>query len=344
MIELKNVSVEFDNIKAVDGVSIKINEGDSYGIVGFSGAGKSTLVRTINLLQKPSSGKVLLKGEDLMKLSPKELRARRKKIAMIFQHFNLLSNLSVLENVIYPIRKEKISKEEKIKKAKKLLELVGLSDKVNSYPRELSGGQKQRCAIARALASDPEILLCDEATSALDPKTTKQILGLLKKLKEDLNLTIVIITHQMEVIKDLCNRCGVIQDGKIIEEGPTLEIFSNPKKDLTRDFVESTTNQKEIIEEVKKNLVSLNKDEVLVKISYVGSNTTEPIINYIYERYDVKTNVLAGNIEFIGNVPVGYLILILKGSEEGLENVRKYLFENRTRVEVLGGNNEVFWI
>ena len=342
MIELKNISVDFDGVKAVDDVSIKINKGDSYGIVGYSGAGKSTLLRTINLLQKPSSGQVLVRGEDLVKLSAKELRQRRKKIGMIFQHFNLLSNLSVLDNVIYPIRKDKISKEEKLKKAKELLDLVGLSDKVNSYPSELSGGQKQRCAIARALASDPEILLCDEATSALDPKTTKQILDLLKKLKEDLNLTILIITHQMEVVKELCNRCGVIQDGKIIEEGSTLDIFANPQHDLTKDFVESTSRQNQVIDEVKKNIGKLADDEVLVKISYVGSSTTEPIINYIYDRYAVKTNVLAGNIEFIGSVPVGYLILTLKGSHQDLEDVRKYLREKTTKVPVLGGKNEVF--
>lgn len=344
MIELKNISVNFDKLKAVDDVSIKINKGDSYGIVGFSGAGKSTLLRTINLLQKPSSGKVIVMGEDLMKLSEKELRARRKKMGMIFQHFNLLSNLSVLENVIYPIRKDKISKGEKIAKAKKLLDLVGLSDKIDSYPRELSGGQKQRCAIARALAPSPQILLCDEATSALDPKTTQQILDLLKKLKEDLDLTIVIITHQMEVVKNLCNRCGVIQDGKIIEEGSTLEIFSNPINDLTKDFVDSTTNQKRVIEEVKKNLGNLGDDEILVKLSYLGSNTTEPIINYIYDKFGVKTNVLAGNIEFISSVPVGYLILTLKGSLEDFALVREYLKEKNTKLEVLGGINEVFWV
>lgn len=342
MIELKNVSVHFENVHAVNDVSIKINKGDSYGIVGFSGAGKSTLVRTINLLQRPTSGEILVQKENLLKLSDKQLRERRKKIGMIFQHFNLLSNLSVIDNVIYPIRKLKISRKEKEKKAIKLLGLVGLEDKKNSYPRELSGGQKQRCAIARALASDPEILLCDEATSALDPKTTKQILELLKKLKEKLNLTIVLITHQMEVVKDLCNRCAVIQDGKIIEEASTLEIFAHPKEELTKEFVDSTSNQKEVIEEVKKNLKNLNDDEILVKLSYVGKNTTEPIINYIYDKFHVKTNMLAGNIEFISSVPVGYLILTLKGDHEALENVKKYLDEKNTKLEVLGGKNEVF--
>ena len=184
MIELKNISVDFNGFKAVDKVSLKIENADIFGIVWFSGAGKSTLVRCINLLQRPSEGEVLINGESLLELSNKDLRKRRKKIGMIFQHFNLLNNLSVIDNVIFPIRKENISKEKKIKKAQKLLDLVGIGDKSNQYPRELSGGQKQRCAIARALALDPEILLCDEATSALDPKTTKQILKLLGEIKE----------------------------------------------------------------------------------------------------------------------------------------------------------------
>ena len=216
MIDLKNIIVDFDGFKAVDNVNLKVEKNDIYGIVGFSGAGKSTLVRTINLLQRPTSGEVLINGENILDLPKKELRARRKNIGMIFQHFNLLNNITVLDNVIYPIRKLKIPKEEKVKKAKDLLKVVGIGDKADNYPRELSGGQQQRCAIARALASDPEILLCDEATSALDPKTTKQILKLLKDLNAKLGLTIVIITHQMEVVKDLCNKCAVMQAGKII--------------------------------------------------------------------------------------------------------------------------------
>ena len=217
MIELKNITVDFDGFKAVDDVSLTIKEQDTFGIVGFSGAGKSTLVRTINLLQRPSKGEVLINGENLLDLSNKELRARRKKIGMIFQHFNLLNNLTVIDNVIFPIKKDKsLSKEEKRKKALDLLETVGIKDKADSYPSELSGGQQQRCAIARALASDPEILLCDEATSALDPKTTKQILKLLKELNDKLRLTVVIITHQMDVVKDLCNKCAVMQDLSLI--------------------------------------------------------------------------------------------------------------------------------
>lgn len=342
MIDLKNIIVDFDGFKAVDNVNLKVEKNDVYGIVGFSGAGKSTLVRTINLLQRPTSGEVLINGENILDLSKKELRARRKNIGMIFQHFNLLNNITVLDNVIYPIRKLKIPKEEKVKKAKDLLKVVGIGDKADNYPRELSGGQQQRCAIARALASDPEILLCDEATSALDPKTTKQILKLLKDLNAKLGLTIVIITHQMEVVKDLCNKCAVMQAGKIIEAGPTLEIFAKPKEPLTREFVETSTNVAETIEEVKQNIGILKDNELLVKLNYIGESTTEPLINDLYDKFGVKTNVLAGNIEFITGIPVGNLIVSLSGDRENLGKIGDYLEERNVDVEVLGGKDGIF--
>ncbi|MBS6106532.1 methionine ABC transporter ATP-binding protein [Anaerococcus sp.] len=342
MIDLKNIIVDFDGFKAVDNVNLKVEKNDIYGIVGFSGAGKSTLVRTINLLQRPTSGEVLINGENILDLPKKELRARRKNIGMIFQHFNLLNNITVLDNVIYPIRKLKIPKEEKVKKAKDLLQVVGIGDKADNYPRELSGGQQQRCAIARALASDPEILLCDEATSALDPKTTKQILKLLKDLNAKLGLTIVIITHQMEVVKDLCNKCAVMQAGKIIEAGPTLEIFAKPKEPLTREFVETSTNVAETIEEVKQNIGILKDNELLVKLNYIGESTTEPLINDLYDKFGVKTNVLAGNIEFITGIPVGNLIVSLSGDRENLGKIGDYLEERNVDVEVLGGKDGIF--
>lgn len=342
MIDLKNIIVDFDGFKAVDNVNLKVEKNDIYGIVGFSGAGKSTLVRTINLLQRPTSGEVLINGENILDLPKKELRARRKNIGMIFQHFNLLNNITVLDNVIYPIRKLKIPKEEKVKKAKDLLQVVSIGDKADNYPRELSGGQQQRCAIARALASDPEILLCDEATSALDPKTTKQILKLLKDLNAKLGLTIVIITHQMEVVKDLCNKCAVMQAGKIIEAGPTIEIFAKPKEPLTIEFVETSTNVAETIEEVKQNIGILKDNELLVKLNYIGASTTEPLINDLYDKFGVKTNVLAGNIEFITGIPVGNLIVSLSGDRENLGKIGDYLEERNVDVEVLGGKDGIF--
>lgn len=343
MIELKNITVDFDGFKAVDDVSLTIKEQDTFGIVGFSGAGKSTLVRTINLLQRPTSGEVLIDGENLLDLSNKDLRDRRKKIGMIFQHFNLLNNLTVMDNVIFPIKKDKsLTKEEKRQKALDLLDTVGIKDKADSYPSELSGGQQQRCAIARALASEPEILLCDEATSALDPKTTKQILKLLKDLNDKLKLTVVIITHQMDVVKDLCNKCAVMQDGKVIESGSTLDIFSNPKNKLTREFVETSTNIAETIEEVKSNVGILKDDEVLAKLSYLGQSTTEPIINELYEKFGVRTNILAGNIEFINGTPVGNLIVSFKGDDDKLVEVSTYLKDKGTNLEILGGKDGIF--
>ena len=343
MIELKNITVDFDGFKAVDDVSLTINEQDTFGIVGFSGAGKSTLVRTINLLQRPTKGEVLIDGENILNLSKKELRERRKKIGMIFQHFNLLNNLTVLDNVIFPIKKDKsLTKEEKRAKALDLLETVGIRDKADNYPSELSGGQQQRCAIARSLASDPEILLCDEATSALDPKTTKQILKLLKDLNKKLKLTVVIITHQMEVVKDLCNKCAVMQDGKLVETGSTLEIFSHPKDSLTREFVETSTNVSETIEEVKQNIGILKENELLVKLNYVGEATTEPLINDLYQKFGVKTNILGGNIEFITGTPVGNLIVSLSGDRQNLGKVGDYLEEKNISVELLGGKDGIF--
>ena len=343
MIELKNITVDFDGFKAVDDVSLTIKEQDTFGIVGFSGAGKSTLVRTINLLQRPTSGEVLIDGENLLDLSNKDLRNRRKKIGMIFQHFNLLNNLTVIDNVIFPIKKDKsLTKEEKRQKALELLDTVGIKDKADSYPSELSGGQQQRCAIARALASEPEILLCDEATSALDPKTTKQILKLLKDLNDKLKLTVVIITHQMDVVKDLCNKCAVMQDGKVIESGSTLDIFSNPKNKLTREFVETSTNISETIEEVKSNIGILKDDEVLAKLSYLGQSTTEPIINELFEKFGVRTNILAGNIEFINGTPVGNLIVSFKGDDDNLVEVSNYLKDKGTNLEILGGKDGIF--
>ena len=341
MIEIKNVSVDFDGFKAVKDVSLTIEDQDTYGIVGFSGAGKSTLVRTINLLQRPSTGQVLVDGVDMLGLSKKELREKRKKIGMIFQHFNLLNNISVLDNVIFPIKRDKISKEEKKQKALKLLDLVGIKDKADAYPRELSGGQKQRCAIARALMSDPEILLCDEATSALDPKTTKQILELLKSLNEKLKLTIVIITHQMEVVKDLCNKCAVMEEGRIVEQGSTLEIFANPKNKLTKEFVETTTNVDQTIEDVKANIGILKEDETLVQLKYLGDSTTEPLISDIYDKFGVETNILAGSIEFITGVPVGNLILTFKGEDSHIDKAIEYLLDREVGVKILGGRDGI---
>src|SRR5574337_206753 len=241
MINLTDISVRFtqknSEVVAVDQVSLQVDKGDIYGIVGYSGAGKSTLVRVINLLQKPTTGKVIVEGKNLVDLSPRALREERKKIGMIFQHFNLMTSRTIADNVAFPLKGSGLSKQEIAAKVDHLLSLVGILDKKDAYPNKLSGGQKQRVAIARALANDPKILLCDEATSALDPKTTLAILELLQEVNQKLGITIVIITHEMQVVKEICNKVAVMETGRVIEHGRVVDIFDEPKAPLTRDFI-----------------------------------------------------------------------------------------------------------
>lgn len=252
MIRLENVSKTFTDsnkeVHAVNNVSLTINDGDIFGIIGFSGAGKSTLVRCINLLEKPTDGKVFVDDAEITALSGKELRKARKKIGMIFQHFNLMPSRTIFGNVAYPLRGSGLSKEEIREKVHHLLELVGISEKENAFPSQLSGGQKQRVAIARALANDPNILLCDEATSALDPQTTKSILKLLQQLNQTLGITVVVITHEMAVVKEICNRVAVMDHGDVVEEGEVFHVFASPKEPLTRSFIKTTSNLQKIEE------------------------------------------------------------------------------------------------
>ena len=252
MIELKNISKDFGSgekaVHAVRDVSLSIGSGEIFGIIGFSGAGKSTLVRCINLLERPSSGSVFVAGQDLTALSAKDLRAARKKIGMIFQHFNLMPSRTVAGNVAYPLKGSGLSKEDIQKKVATLLELVGIGDKADAYPSQLSGGQKQRVAIARALANDPQVLLCDEATSALDPQTTKAILHLLKHLNETLGITIVLITHEMAVVKEICDRVAVMEYGRVVEQGEVFTVFAEPKQDITKSFIHTTSNLQKVEE------------------------------------------------------------------------------------------------
>ena len=252
MIELSHISKEFVSgkrtVHAVQDVSLTIDKGEIFGMIGFSGAGKSTLVRCINLLERPTSGKVIVDGQDMLSLSAKELRQARKKIGMIFQHFNLMPSRTVAGNVAYPLRGSGLSKQQIEEKVQRLLDLVGIGDKAEAYPKQLSGGQKQRVAIARALANDPNVLLCDEATSALDPQTTKAILQLLKHLNETLGITVVIITHEMAVVKEICHRVAVMEHGKVVESGEVFNIFANPREDITKSFIHTTSNLRKIEE------------------------------------------------------------------------------------------------
>ena len=341
MIELFNVSKTFEDgsseVHAVKSVSLKVNKGEIYGIIGYSGAGKSTLVRCINLLERPTNGSIFFNGEDLTKLQEKELRLRRKKIGMIFQHFNLFSSRTVYQNIAYPLKDSNLSKEDKENKILELLELVGLSDKKNAYPSQLSGGQKQRVAIARALASDPEVLLCDEATSALDPKTTKSILKLLKELNEKLNLTIILITHEMEVIKEICNRVSIMEEGRIIEEGDIVKIFSNPEKETTKGFLDTATNRGKIQEilELEENIFNIQECDILTRVQYVGPAAKEAILSQASRKYGINASVLYGNIEILGHTPVGELIVLFSGKLESIEKGIKYFRENGLKVEII---------
>lgn len=276
MIELKDINKVFkdknqNEFYAAKDVNLKINYGEIFGIIGFSGAGKSTVVRCINLLGRPTSGQVIVNEKNLLELSAKELREERKKIGMIFQHFNLMPSRTVFENIAFPLKHSGLSKKQVQEKVRELLTLVELADKESQYPSQLSGGQKQRVAIARALANNPKILLCDEATSALDPTTTKQILGLLKKLRDKLNLTIVIITHQINVVKDICDKVAVMEHGKVVETGDVFDIFANPQDEVTKRFIHSTTNLQKIEELISENsnVVQLKKGEKIIRLSYL---------------------------------------------------------------------------
>ncbi len=341
MIRFENVTKEFKNegkvFKAVDDVSLHIKKGEIFGIIGFSGAGKSTLVRCINLLERPTSGKVYIGGEELTSMSEKSLRAKRKKIGMIFQQFNLFASRNVYDNVAFSLKGSGLSKAEKREKVEKLLKLVELEGKAKAYPSELSGGQKQRVAIARALASDPEILLSDESTSALDPKTTKAILELLKKLNRELNITVVVITHEMQVIKDICDRVAVMKDGKVVESGEVFDIFAAPKEQITREFVEHTSNLSKIYDlvEEKSNIANIQKGEAILRFRYLERNVSEALVSQLSRKFNLDINIIFGNIELIGDNPIGGLVSIVHGKSEDIDGAIRYLKEKNVGVEVI---------
>ncbi|WP_155972680.1 methionine ABC transporter ATP-binding protein [Streptococcus ruminantium] len=350
MIKLDNIDVTFHQkkrtIEAVKDVTIHIHQGDIYGIVGYSGAGKSTLVRVINLLQVPTAGKItidedVIYEDDRVTLTSAQLRSKRREIGMIFQHFNLMAQMTAEENVAFALKHSGLSKQEKKEKVAKLLELVGLSDRSENYPSQLSGGQKQRVAIARALANDPKILISDESTSALDPKTTKQILSLLQELNEKLGLTIVMITHEMQIVKDICNRVAVMQDGRLIEEGSVLDIFSHPKEELTQDFIKTATGIDEALVKIyQQDIVkNLPKDSLLVQLKYSGSNTDTAIVNDLYKFYQVSANILYGNIEILDHTPVGEMVVILSGDSGQLHRALEAVAEAHVEVTILKGGN-----
>ena len=341
MIRLENVSKTFTDsnkeVHAVNNVSLTINDGDIFGIIGFSGAGKSTLVRCINLLEKPTDGKVFVDDAEITALSGKELRKARKKIGMIFQHFNLMPSRTIFGNVAYPLRGSGLPKEEIKEKVHHLLELVGISEKENAFPSQLSGGQKQRVAIARALANDPNILLCDEATSALDPQTTKSILKLLQQLNQTLGITVVVITHEMAVVKEICNRVAVMDHGDVVEEGEVFHVFASPKESLTRSFIKTTSNLQKIEELIAADspVVATKEGELIVRLSYVEKNTSEPLISTVTQKFGIILNIVFADVEIVQNAPIGGTVAIVSGESSKIDEALQYLRDKNVGVEVI---------
>ena len=353
-IKIKNLIKKYQlnngkGLVAVNNVNLDIEQGDIYGIMGLSGAGKSTLIRLLNRLEEPTSGEILVKQEivdkknntvtgyedkNILKFNMKMLREYRKKTGMIFQHFNLLNSRSVAENVAFPLEISKWKKKDIEKRVDELLEIVGLSDKKLNYPEQLSGGQKQRVAIARALANNPKILLSDEATSALDPRTTNSILELLKDINKKFGITIILITHQMEVIKKICNKTAIMSDGQIIEKGETKEIFLNPKTDLAKEFVGNISHEEFRTEEEKKQREE-NNGKLRLRLKYNEDQVNESYITKIIRKYDVEVNILSGFIDKVGDIIVGNLLIEISASEEKAKDIIEWLKENKIDSEVL---------
>ncbi|MCQ1074217.1 methionine ABC transporter ATP-binding protein [Staphylococcus aureus] len=338
MIELKEVVKEYrtknKEVLAVDHVNLSIRAGSIYGVIGFSGAGKSTLIRMFNHLEAPTSGEVIIDGDHIGQLSKNGLRAKRQKVSMIFQHFNLLWSRTVLKNIMFPLEIAGVPRRRAKQKALELVELVGLKGREKAYPSELSGGQKQRVGIARALANDPTVLLCDEATSALDPQTTDEILDLLLKIREQQNLTIVLITHEMHVIRRICDEVAVMESGKVIEQGPVTQVFENPQHTVTKRFVKDDLNDD--FETSLTELEPLEKDAYIVRLVFAGSTTTEPIVSSLSTAYDNKINILEANIKNTKNGTVGFLVLHIPYiSSLDFGKFEKELIERQVKMEVL---------
>lgn len=325
---IQDVSKTFEtkdgSVQALKHVSLSIETGDIYGIIGMSGAGKSTLVRCMNFLEVPSEGKVLIDGKSLSEFSPKELRKEREKIGMIFQHFNLLMQKNVLENVCFPLYIQGKKKAKARAKALELLEIVGLADRAKAYPAQLSGGQKQRVAIARALASDPQILLCDEATSALDPQTTSSILELLQDINQKFGITIVIITHQMSVVREICTHVAIMKDGEVKEQGLVEEIFSHPKSQVAKELISKDSGNDV---ESKKLTQSEIQDGEIVRIVFSENSAFEPVIANLILTFHEPVNILKANTKNVGGVAKGEMILQFMSDSTNVPEMKKFLTE-----------------
>ncbi len=331
MIKIKNMSKVYNadnkSVTALKGINLEINDGEIFGIMGLSGAGKSSLIRCINRLEEPTEGSIEIDERDVMSLTEGELRDMRKKIGMIFQHFNLLSSRTVYQNIAFPLKISGAPQDETAKRVNELLDMVGLADKRDSYPSQLSGGQKQRIGIARALAGRPTLLLSDEATSSLDPQTTQQILSLLKEINSRLHLTIIIITHQMEVIKEVCDRVAVLNSGEVVEVGNVVDIFSQPSSPTTKSFVG-------IEDELPEEIISLESGRI-IRLLFIGQSAKQPVISHLVRTFDVDANILSGNIQRIHGETVGNLILGLEGNAGNVDRSIEWLKNQGLKIEVL---------
>lgn len=339
MITIKNLTKIYTGtsheVLALNDVSLEVERGEIFGIIGLSGAGKSTLIRCINMLEKPTNGTIIVDGQNLTDLNSNTLREARQKIGMIFQQFNLLSSRTVFDNIMFPLEIAKLPHNEAKAKVNELLELVGLTDKAQVYPAQLSGGQKQRVGIARALANNPKILLSDEATSALDPETTRSILKLLKDINKQLNLTILLITHDMNVIKQVCDRVAVIDDSKIVEVGDVLTVFSNPGTPTSRSFINALVKN-EVPDDLLQDLqIESGIHTRLIRVSFIGKSAGEPIISSLMKSFDLNINILYGNIDRVKDTPFGNLVLELIGEASTINNALAYLKDKGLEIEVL---------
>ena len=338
LIEVRGLCKSFDHVKVLNGISTTISQGEVVAIIGPSGCGKSTFLRSMNLLEKPTSGSILFEGTDITDSSV-DINKMRQKIGMVFQQFNLFPNHTVKGNIMLaPVQTGLMTKEEASKRADELLVRVGLSDKADVYPAMLSGGQKQRIAIARALASDPKVLLCDEATSALDPATTQSILKLLKEINRTLGITILLITHEMEVVKRICDQVAVIDKGRLIEQGTVSEIFSNPKTELAQEFISSTFHIT-LPEEYLENLSDTPKHAKsypIIKFEFTGRSVDAPLLSQASKKFGVELSILTSQIDYAGGVKFGFTIAEVEGDEDAITQAKVYLMENNVRVEVLG--------
>jgi D-methionine transport system ATP-binding protein len=339
VIKLENVSKTFlskrGKVDALKGISLEVGKGEIFGVIGYSGAGKSTLIRCVNLLEKPTSGRVWVNGMDLTTLSPSKLNDARRKIGMIFQGFNLLKTATVYENIAIPLKLTGVPKEKIDERVKKYLAFVGLQDKSDAYPSQLSGGQKQRVAIARALSHEPEVLLSDEATSALDPETTESILELLLSINRQFGITILLITHEMNVIQKICDRVAVMENGEIIESGTVLDVFTSPKQQTTKKFVNSLFNEG-LPKEVLKQFSSHG---LIAQLSFVGDTAGEPALAYVSKKYNVYPNILSGHITQLIDQPFGKLTVHFGGEREEIEQALSYLQEQKIQIERVSGAN-----